>query len=114
VSGPVSDRRGAQAGGQSQIALDRASARQTVAEKKRVDLDVEQAFGPYDEKKKVTIRREELPPHLKAGAVSKTRDGIPFIVLDLSDTSAVVDFNHPLAGKHVVFDIKIVTVEPRS
>lgn len=83
-------------------------------EQKRVDLPADQAFGPYDEKKKTTIKREELPPDLKPGTVLRTQDGRPFTVLEVTDSSAVVDFNHPLAGKHLVVDVKVLNVQHPS
>ncbi len=33
------------------------------------------------------------------------------MVQELSDEKAVVDFNHPLAGKRVVFDVQVLKVE---
>jgi FKBP-type peptidyl-prolyl cis-trans isomerase 2 len=83
-------------------------------EQKRVDLKAEEAFGPYDERKKTTISREQLPPEVQAGLVYETSDGVPFTVLALSDQAAVVDFNHPLAGKHLVFDVQVIKVEGGS
>ncbi len=32
-------------------------------------------------------------------------------VTDVSDTSATLDANHPLAGKDLTFDIELVSVE---
>lgn len=78
---------------------------------KQVELAAEQAFGPYDENKRTTVARAELPTSVKTGSVMQNREGAPFTVLELSDQSAVVDYNHPLAGKRLVFDVKILKVE---
>ena len=83
----------------------------TPGEKKRVDLPADQAFGPYDEKKKLTISRDQLPADLRPGTVLRNPEGQPFTVVELSDSNAVVDYNHPLAGKHLVFDVKIIDVQ---
>ena len=83
-------------------------------EEKRIDLAENEVFGPYDEQKRVMIRRDQLPPNVKPGTVLKTSEGIPFMVVDVSDSTAVVDFNHPLAGKHLVFDVKVLRVQPQS
>ncbi|HJU06764.1 MAG TPA: FKBP-type peptidyl-prolyl cis-trans isomerase [Nitrospiraceae bacterium] len=101
--------------GQHQMipSLEKALTGMKPGEEKRVDLAENEAFGPYDETKKMTIRRDQLPSNAKPGTVLKTGDGIPFIVIDVSDNTAVVDFNHPLAGKHLVFDVKILRVEPQ-
>lgn len=83
-------------------------------EQKRVDLSAEEGFGPYDETKRTTMSKDRLPPNAQPGNVLTTEDGTPFVVTDLSGPEAVVDFNHPLAGKHVVIDVKILDVEPPS
>lgn len=36
---------------------------------------------------------------------------IPGAIKEVSDTEVIVDFNHPLAGKEVTFDVEIVKVE---
>lgn len=102
--------------GQKQLlpALQQALMGMKPGESKRVDLPAEQAFGPYDERKKTTMTRDELPRNLAPGAVLTNRNGEPFTVVAVSDQAAVVDFNHPLAGKHLVFDVKILKVEDVS
>ena len=83
-------------------------------ERKRVDLQAGEAFGPYDQKKRITVRREQLPPDVAAGSIYQTPEGQPFTITALSDTAAEVDLNHPLAGKPLVLDVKILKVEQGS
>jgi len=83
-------------------------------ERKRVDLQPEQAFGSYDEQKMMQVKRDMLPPAAETGRVYQTAHGQPFTIVALRDDAAVIDFNHPLAGKHLVFDVEIVRVEQRS
>jgi peptidylprolyl isomerase len=83
-------------------------------EKKRVELDSDHAFGPYDESKKTTIPRAQLPKNITAGEITTTPEGRPFTVLSLADDSAVIDFNHPLAGKQIVLDVVVLKVKPRA
>jgi FKBP-type peptidyl-prolyl cis-trans isomerase 2 len=91
-------------------ALEQALAGMKPGETKRVDLAADQAFGPYDETKKKTIARNDLPQSLKPGAVHKDEAGQPFTVVQVGDADAVVDYNHPLAGKRLVFDVRVVRV----
>jgi len=37
---------------------------------------------------------------------------IPGIITEMEGESVTVDFNHPLAGQNVTFDVEIVSVEP--
>ncbi|MGQ0812622.1 MAG: FKBP-type peptidyl-prolyl cis-trans isomerase, partial [Nitrospiraceae bacterium] len=50
--------------GQHQLipALETALTGLTAGERKRVDLEPDQAFGPYDNAKMHTIQRDQLPP----------------------------------------------------
>jgi len=83
-------------------------------EKKRVDLDPDHAFGQYDVTKKTTIPRAQLPQTITAGEITTTPEGQPFTVVSLADDSAVIDFNHPLAGKQIVLDVVVLRVKPRA
>lgn len=80
-------------------------------EKKHVELGPEESFGRYEPDKRMTVERERLPEQAKIGDVYKTAHGQPFMVQDLADRQAVIDFNHPLAGKRVVFDVQVLKVE---
>ena len=64
----------------------------------------------------VTVRgesrvRDQLPPDVKVGATLQSAHGQMVRVVALSEESAVVDLNHPLAGKDLVFDVTILKVE---
>lgn len=83
-------------------------------EKKRVELDADHAFGQYDATKKTTIPRAQLPQTIRAGEITTTPEGRPFTVVSLADDSAVIDFNHPLAGKQIVLDVVVLKVTPRA
>ena len=83
-------------------------------ERKRVDLQAGEAFGPYDQKKRIKIGREQLPADVAAGSIYQTPEGQPFTITALSDTAAEVDLNHPLAGKDLVLDVQILKVEQGS
>lgn len=91
--------------------LEKALTGMKKGEEKRVDLSSDEAFGPYDESKRALISKDRLPADTQPGTVLSTEDGVPFVVMDLSGPVAEVDFNHPLAGKHLVIDVKILNVE---
>jgi FKBP-type peptidyl-prolyl cis-trans isomerase 2 len=80
-------------------------------DEKRVDLSSDDAFGPYDDTKKGVISSESLPPGTQPGTIFTTEEGVPFVVTELSGPVASIDFNHPLAGKHLIIDVKILNVE---
>jgi FKBP-type peptidyl-prolyl cis-trans isomerase 2 len=94
--------------------LEEALAGMRAGEKKHVELDANRAFGPYDTAKKVSVERAQLPEKIKVGDITTTAEGQPFTVVALSDNQAVIDFNHPLAGKNIVLDVHVLNVKPKT
>ena len=91
--------------------LEKALTGMRKGQEKRVDLSVDEAFGPYDDTKKKVVSKDTLPADATPGMVLTTAEGLPFVVVSMSGSDVEVDFNHPLAGKHVVIDVKILEVE---
>ena len=91
--------------------LEKAITGMKTGEEKRVELNSEEAFGPYDESKKIEISKDRLPAEAEPGMMLGTEDGTPCVVVGLSETKATIDFNHPFAGKRVVIDVRILDVE---
>lgn len=94
--------------------LENALTGMHAGEKKRVELDADHAFGPYDASKKTSVPRGQLPEKIRVGDITTTSEGKPFTVVALSDGSAVIDFNHPLAGKQIVLDVRVLDVKPKA
>jgi FKBP-type peptidyl-prolyl cis-trans isomerase 2 len=92
--------------------LEKALTGMKKGEERRVDLSADEAFGPYDETKKTVMPVDHLPSDVKPGMVLTTKEGVPFVVMNVAGGEAQVDFNHPLAGKHVIIDVKILEVQP--
>jgi FKBP-type peptidyl-prolyl cis-trans isomerase 2 len=91
--------------------LEKAITGMKKGQERRVDLSSDDAFGPYDNTKKGVISSESLPPGTQPGTIFTTEEGVPFVVTELSGPVASIDFNHPLAGKHLIIDVKILNVE---
>ncbi|GAL61891.1 FKBP-type peptidyl-prolyl cis-trans isomerase SlyD [Algibacter lectus] len=54
-----------------------------------------------------------MAPEVGMGLVSKSPDGQEFnlVVVEVKDESIVVDGNHPLAGKDLVFDLEVLEIK---
>jgi FKBP-type peptidyl-prolyl cis-trans isomerase 2 len=100
-----------QGNGQIVPGLEKALAGLKVGDKKRVEVPPEQAYGPYDEKKRFSVPRSRVPGDAKIGSILQDQKGEPVRLIEMSDTSVVLDRNHPLAGKTVIFDVRIMKVE---
>ena len=95
-------------------ALERVVTGMKTGDEKKVELSAEEGFGPYDVKKQKTVPKSDLPAGTKEGDVLKDRAGHEATVTQLSDRSAVMDYNHPLAGKPLSMKITILRVDDPS
>ena len=91
-------------------ALEREIAGMRPGEEKNVELTAEEGFGRRDERKKMKIPRTELPPEAKTGDVVQNDTGAFATVAAVSGATAVLDYNHPLAGKPLLIQLRIVKV----
>jgi FKBP-type peptidyl-prolyl cis-trans isomerase 2 len=94
--------------------LEKALAGLKAGDKRHVTVTAEDAYGPYDEQKKVTVTKEQVPPEVKIGTRLRAQNGMEAKVLSIDGNSVVVDTNHPLAGKSLVFDINVLKVEKQD
>jgi len=89
----------------------------SIDESKKFRLEASDAYGDIREDLVREIPSENLPPEAKTGMTlgMKTPDGqtMPITIksIDSEKKVAVLDFNHPLAGKALTFDIKVVSIE---
>ncbi len=82
-------------------------------ESKTVTVPPEEAYGERNPALEQEVARTDLPESVHEGAQLRAVQGdreIPVWVRKLDDDSAVIDANHPLAGKTLVFDLELVEV----
>ena len=78
-------------------------------------LEPDQAFGPHNPDLVQRLKRADLPAS-DIGVYSMIEfsgpEGGQFtgLVRELDDQSALIDFNHPLAGKDVRFEVEVVGI----
>jgi FKBP-type peptidyl-prolyl cis-trans isomerase 2 len=86
-------------------------------EKKTITISKEEAYGEINDNLKQEVNRSELPegitPEVGMGLVSKTPDGqeMNLRVIEVSEETIVIDGNHPLAGKDLIFDIEVLEIK---
>lgn len=79
-------------------------------------LEAEQAFGPHNPQLMQRFARDELPDpgELREMALIefKAPDGTAYtgLVRELTETEALIDFNHPLAGKAIRFEVDVIGI----
>ena len=86
-------------------------------EKKTITITTEQAYGEVDSDLILEVNKSKLPkdmtPEVGMGLVSKSPDGqeTNLVVVEVKEESIVIDGNHPLAGKELIFDLEIVGIK---
>ncbi len=79
-----------------------------------VDVVAEEAYGPFLQEAVLDLPRTNLPEQLEVGMLlqGEGEQGQPLrgIIKEIFEDRARVDFNHPLAGKNLHFDIEILEV----
>jgi FKBP-type peptidyl-prolyl cis-trans isomerase 2 len=82
----------------------------SVGDHRRLALTPEEAFGPVDPTAFHEIPRQNIPAsalRVGNGGELPGPDGtlIPFQIHTIHAETVTIDLNHPLAGKHVVFEV---------
>lgn len=83
-------------------------------DKKVVTVAHQEAYGVFDQSLIYKVSKSQLPtPEVKIGDVFATGEGATYqevMVVELTDEFAMLDGNHPLAGKDLTFDVEITTI----
>lgn len=87
-------------------------------DKQSVEIDPLNAFGFSDPDNIYDMPREEfaeglpLTPGTILSFSTPSGDEIPGVIKEVYEATVKVDFNHPLAGQDVIFEVEIVDVKP--
>jgi FKBP-type peptidyl-prolyl cis-trans isomerase SlyD len=88
-----------------------------VGGEKNVTVKPEDAYGQVNPNGFQEIPKENIPQNaLKVGAILQGQDGQgrPMLarIKEVKEKTVVIDMNHPMAGKTLVFNVKIVDIQP--
>ena len=96
--------------------FDQAVVGMAVGDSRTVHIPMDEAYGPRMEEMVASIPRADLPPDLNpqiGQQLEVTRDNgetFPVLVTEITDESVTLDANHPLAGRDLIFDIRLVAI----
>ena len=92
--------------------LERALTGKGTGERLTVTLQPEDAYGEYDEDNVESVAREDLPDEVEAGMEVVIEDDEGYMyeatVKEVTDDTVVLDFNSPLAGKTITYEVEIL------
>ncbi len=82
-----------------------------VGQVKNVTIPVQDAYGPINQSKIISVPLTDFNKSaIKVGSIVTTSAGQPGEIIALNSTNATVDFNSPLAGHTLDFEIKVVAI----
>ena len=85
-----------------------------VGEEKTLTILPEKAYGEYDEARIQAVPLADLNLSVKpeiGQTLSSSMNGNQFKVIDVNETHVTLDSNHELAGKTLIFEIKLISIE---
>ncbi|MCF8219708.1 MAG: peptidylprolyl isomerase [Bacteroidales bacterium] len=103
--------------GQMIEGFDKAVEGMELNEKKTITLKPEEAYGPKRDELLLTVSKDEVFKDMDVKVGQKfevpQQDGNTVVVEveDIKDDDVVLNGNHPLAGKELVFDIQLVDIQ---
>ena len=86
----------------------------SVGDKKTVEIEVEDAYGNYNDFMVQEVPKEQMPGEVQVGMQlqADTQMGlVQFIVKDVKEDTVILDANHPLAGKKLIFDLEVLEIQ---
>ena len=85
-----------------------------VGDKKKITVKPEEGYGPVNPQALIEVDIAQIPKDAKPGMVLTTRgkqgEPVHATFKEVKKDKAVLDFNHPLAGKTLNFDIEVVSI----
>jgi len=87
-----------------------------VGEKKTINIPFNEAYGPRNPEMVIDMPKERFPEDIEVevGMPLVMSDGqgqqFQVTIVEIKETSVVLDANHPLAGKDLVFDLELVEI----
>ncbi len=104
--------------GQMIPGFDQAIPGMNVGEKKTITISPADAYGEKNKEAIIEFPKTNIPadmklePGMKLQLRNEAGQPIPVVVTEVKDETVILDANHELAGKELVFDIELVEIAP--
>lgn len=85
-----------------------------VGETKTITIEPEDAYGDVNPQAFVEVEKSRVPENVEVGMVLQTfgpAGPTTVVVTEIKDDVVVIDANHPLAGKKLIFDLEVLEVD---
>jgi FKBP-type peptidyl-prolyl cis-trans isomerase SlpA len=85
----------------------------SIGDKKTIEINSSDAYGEYMDHMVQEVEKTQLPGEVEVGTAlqAQTEMGpINFVVKEVKDDTVILDANHPLAGKNLIFDLEVLDI----
>ena len=84
-----------------------------VGEKRTITIPSADAYGPIREEMTQEVEKQLVPEGVEIGhtlTAESPQGPMTVTVVEVKETTVVLDANHPLAGKDLIFDLELVEI----
>ena len=81
---------------------------------KTIEIKCSEAYGEYNDGMIQEVPKSQMPGEVEIGMslLSQTEMGvIQFLVKEIKEESVILDANHKLAGKDLIFDLELISID---
>ena len=84
-----------------------------VGEKRTINIPSDEAYGPIRTEMTQEVEKQFVPEGVEVGqqlTAQGPQGPMTVTVVEIKESTVVLDANHPLAGKDLIFDLEVVEV----
>lgn len=95
--------------------FENAILNKATGDKITINIAPEEAYGEVREDLIVKVPLEQMPGEVEVGqslqAESDNGQAVNVIIKEVNEDHVIIDGNHPLAGKELIFNISVVSID---
>lgn len=84
-----------------------------VGQTKTIEIESDQAYGEINPELVGEVTKDKVPAEIEVGHMLQTmtpQGPLNVRVVEIKDDTVILDANHPLAGKKLIFDLELVSL----
>lgn len=86
----------------------------SIGESKTVNIPCVEAYGDLNEQLVAEVPKDRVPEGVTEGQMLQTmtqQGPMNVVVKEVKDDVVILDANHPLAGKDLIFDLEVISID---
>ena len=86
----------------------------SIGESKTVNIPCVEAYGELNEQLVAEVPKDRVPEGVTEGQMLQTmtqQGPMNVVVKEVKDEVVILDANHPLAGKDLIFDLEVISID---